>query len=120
MLEIGFRDEPNARVRPSVDVGVVYADAVGCPVGHAIVDVLTITDAHGGDTVLANTDVRSGIQTSSVDTRLNSKVEKLLRASLPRRPLPETRGLVTVPLPCSLLGSDVEIVSIGFKGIDLI
>ena len=44
VLEIGFCDEPNTRICTSVDVGAVDANTVGGPVGHAVVDVLTIID----------------------------------------------------------------------------
>ena len=44
VLEIGFRDEANTRSCASVDVGAVNANTVGGPVGHAVVDVLTIID----------------------------------------------------------------------------
>ena len=67
MLEIGFGDEANARRGAAVDVVVVHADTVRRPVGHAVVHVLAVVDAHRCDAVLANTNVGASIQASAAD-----------------------------------------------------
>ena len=83
MLEVGFRDEAHTRRGTAVDVGAVVAHAVGGPVWHAVVDVLAVVDAHGGEAVLANTDVGSGVEAAAAAAALNGEVEELLRARLP-------------------------------------
>ena len=120
MLEIGFCDEANAGGRASVDVCIVNSHAVGGPIRHAVVDILAVVDGHGSDVVLTQTDVRARIDASATAAPLDSEVEELLRAGLPRRSLSETRDLVPVPFPCPLLGPNVEVVSVCVKGIDLI
>ena len=84
MLEIGFRDETYTRSGATVDVGVVVAHTVGGPVGHAVVDVLAVVDTHGGDAVLADTDVGTSVEAATADAAFNREVEELLRACLPR------------------------------------
>ena len=83
MLEIGFRDQADTRVCSAVDVGVVVVHAVGRPVGHAVVDILAVVDAHGGNAVLAHADVCTGVEAAAADAAFNGEVKELLRARLP-------------------------------------
>ena len=120
VLEVGFRDETYARRGAAVDIGAVVAHAVGGPVGHAVVHVLAVVDAHGGDAVLANADVGARIEATTADAAFNSEVKELLRPSLPGRPLAEIGHLVAVPLASALLGADVEVGAVGLQGVNLV
>ncbi len=120
MLEVGFRDETHARSGASVDVGVVNANTIRGPVGHAVVDVLAVVNAHGGEGVLANADVGPGVEAAAAAASLNGEVEELLRSCLPGRALAETCHLVTVPLASTLLRADVEVGAVGVQGVNLV
>ena len=67
MLEVGLGDEPHSTGCSPVDVVVVHADTVRRPVGHPVVHVLAVVDAHRCDAVLANTNVGARIQASAAD-----------------------------------------------------
>ena len=120
VLEVGFRDETYARRGAAVDIGAVVAHAVGGPVGHAVVHVLAVVDAHGGDAVLANADVGARIEATTADAAFNGEVKELLRPRLPGRPLAEIGHLVAVPLASALLGADVEVGAVGLQGVNLV
>ena len=109
VLEVGLGDEPDARGRPPVDVIAVHTNADGGPVGHAVVDVLTVVDAHRAEVVLADTDVGSRIQIPTSARTVDNEVVELLGSGLPRVTLAETGRLISIPLPRTLLGSDVEV-----------
>ena len=83
VLEVGFRDEAHPGCRSTVHVVAVKAHAVGGPVGHAVVDVLTVVDAHGGDAVFADADVGAGVEAATTNAGFNSEVKELLGPRLP-------------------------------------
>ena len=116
VLEIGFGDESNAVVGASIDVGCIHTHAVGCPVWHAVVDVLTIVDGHGGKGVFAHADVGPRIQIPSVD----DEIKVLEGAGLPGASLAEVCGLIAVPFAGALLRSDVQVGPVGFQRVDLV
>ncbi len=68
VLKVGFRNEANARCCATVDVVAVHSNAVGCPVRHAVVDVLAVIDAHGCKIVFTYADVCTCVQTSAAPT----------------------------------------------------
>ena len=115
--EIGFRDEPHAGVCSPVHVVTVHANAVGGPVGHAVVDVLTVVNGERGQVVLAHADVGAGVEVGPVDF----KVKELVGSGLPRgTALAEGRGRRAVPLSSTLLGADVKVGTVGLQCVNLV